>query len=188
MNNYDYLVLVNKDNSLPNNWEESTNLVTVKNVFDEDIKVEKETYESYLLLKDDLLKEEIIIELDSAYRSVKEQEELYNRWSIEKGIHYVNKFVARPGYSEHHTGLAIDICIRKDNNLIYENSDMLKETNIFDKIHSKLSNYGFILRYTKGKESITGYSYEPWHLRYIKNREIAKEITDKKLTIEEYIK
>ena len=56
---------------------------------------------------------------------------------------------------------------------------MIKETEIFAKIHAKLAKYGFILRYLEGKDDITGYSYEPWHLRYIGDVNIAKEIYEK---------
>lgn len=185
----DYLVLVNKQNKLPNDWEEKVELVEVKNAYDEDIKVEKKAYEKYLELKEDLAKDGITIELDSAYRSVKRQQELWDEWSNdpEKGPEYVKKYVAVPGTSEHHTGLALDICLRINGKLVYENEDMIAETEIFSKIHAKIAKYGFILRYPEGKEDSTGYSYEPWHFRYIDSPEIAKEIMDSGLTFEEYL-
>lgn len=186
---YDYLVLVNKYTRLPDDWEENVVLVDTKNAWDEDIKVEKEALKSYEKLKKYLEKEEVYIELDSAYRSVKDQQDLWDRWSAdpEKGIDYVKKFVAVPGYSEHHTGLAIDICIKKDGQLIDDNDDMIAEKEIFAKIHAILAEYGFILRYPLGEESYTGYTYEPWHLRYVKSAKIAKEITEKGITLEEYL-
>ena len=183
----DYLVIVNKKIKLPDNWENNIELINVKNVWDENIKIEKKTYEKFMELKNKLEKEDIYIEIDSVYRSVKEQQELWDNWIKEKGVDYVKKTVAVPGYSEHHTGLAIDICIKKNNRLIYENEKMLKEYEIFSKIHNKLSLFGFILRYPKDKEKITGYSYEPWHLRYIGNVRIAQEIYSNNLTLEEYI-
>lgn len=185
----DYLVLVNKQNKLPDDWESTVELVEVKNAYDEDIKVEKKAYEKYLELKEDLAKDGITIELDSCYRSVQRQQDLWDEWSAdpEKGPEYVKKYVAVPGYSEHHTGLAIDICLRINGELVYENEDMIKETEVFAKIHAKLAKYGFILRYLDGKDDITGYSYEPWHLRYIDDADIAKEIMDKGLTFEEYL-
>ena len=186
---YDYLVLVNKYSKLPDDWEKNVELVNAKNAWDEDVKVEKEAYEQYKKLADDLKKEDITIELDSIYRSVKEQQELWDNWSKdpEKGIEYVKKYVATPGYSEHHTGLAIDICLKKDGKLIDDNDDMIAENEIFEKIHAKLADYGFILRYLDGRDDVTGYAYEPWHLRYIGNKEIAKEIMDKNITLEEYL-
>lgn len=183
----DYLVLVNKYSKLPDEWEPNVELVNTKNAWNEDIQVEKKAYENYKKLKKALEKEGITIELDSVYRSVKEQQELWDNWTKEKGIDYVKKYVAVPGYSEHHTGLAIDICIKKDGQLIAENEDMIAEREIFSKIHKKLADYGFILRYLEGKDDITGYAYEPWHLRYVGNTEIAKEIMDNNLTFEEYL-
>ena len=187
---YDYLVLVNKKTKLPDDWEEKVELVKTKNAWDEDIQVEKEAFEQYKKLKKDLEKEKVYIELDSVYRSVKAQQDLWNEWSAdpEKGPDYVKKFVAVPGYSEHHTGLALDICIRKNGELVYDNDEMIAETEIFAKIHKKLADYGFILRYPKGRESSTGYTYEPWHLRYVGSTKVAKEIMDKGLTLEEYLK
>lgn len=184
---YDYLVLVNKQHKLPADWEENVELVEVKNAFDEDIKVEKEAYEKYLQLRDDLLNEWVDIELDSVYRSVSRQEELWKEFEEEYGIDYTKKYVAVPGYSEHHTALAIDICIKKDWELIYENDDMIAEKEIFAKVHEKLADYGFILRYLDGKDDITWYGYEPWHLRYIWDVKVAKEIMSKWLTLEEYL-
>lgn len=190
---YDYLVLVNKYSKLPDDWEDKVELIDTKNAWDEDIKVEKEAFEQYKKLKEevdsDLKEYNTTIELDSTYRSVSEQQKLWDEWSAdpEKGIDYVKKFVAVPGYSEHHTGLAIDICLKKDGELIYDNDEMIAEREIFSIVHSKLAKYGFILRYLEGRDDITGYAYEPWHLRYVGEKEIAKEIMDKDITLEEYL-
>ena len=188
-NGYDYLVLVNKYSALPDDWEDKVELVDAKNAWDEDIKLEKEAYEQYKKLEKELKDEGVIIELDSVYRSVKDQQALWDDWSNDptKGIDYVKKFVAVPGFSEHHTGLAIDICIRKDGELIDDNDDMIAEREIFSKIHEKLSKYGFILRYLENREDSTGYTYEPWHLRYVGSKKIAKEIMDNNMTFEEYL-
>ena len=190
---YDYLVLVNKYSQLPDDWENNVELVITKNAWDEEIKVEKEAFEQFKKLKEEVDKDleefNTTIELDSTYRSVNGQQELWDTWSKdpEKGIDYVRKFVAVPGYSEHHTGLAIDICLKKDGKLIYDNDEMIAEREIFSKVHAKLSKYGFILRYLEGRDEITGYAYEPWHLRYIGDEKIAKEIMDKDITFEEYL-
>ena len=183
----DYLVLVNKQNKLPDDWEETVELIEVKNGQNETYKVEKKAAEAYDKLKKELADEGIIIELDSTTRSVAEQQKLWDEWTIEYGEDYVKKYVAVPGYSEHHTGLAIDIMLMKDGKEISDNDAMIAEREIFSKIHAKLAKYGFILRYLEGKDAITGYSYEPWHFRYIDNPEIAKEIMDNGLTLEEYL-
>ena len=90
---YDYLVLVNKYSQLPDDWEKNVELVDAKNAWDEDIKVEKNAYENYLKLEKALEKEGVNIELDSVYRSVKAQQDLWDEWSAdpEKGIDYVRK-------------------------------------------------------------------------------------------------
>ena len=186
---YDYLVLVNKYSKLPDDWEKNIELVNTKNAWDEDIQVEKQAFENYKKLKKELENDGVTIELDSVYRSVKEQQQLWDDWSKdpEKGIEYVKKYVAVPGYSEHHTGLAIDICLKKDGKLVYENDDMIADRETFAKIHKKLAKYGFILRYLEGRDETTGYAYEPWHLRYVGSAAIAKEITNKNITLEEYL-
>ena len=187
-NGIDYLILVNKQNKLPDDWEEKVELVDVTNGFGDTYKVEKKAAEAYAKLREELSDEGIIIELDSTTRSVAEQQKLWDEWTVEYGEEYVKKYVAVPGYSEHHTGLAIDICIVKDGKKINDNDEMIAEREIFSKIHEKIAKYGFILRYLEGKDDITGYGYEPWHFRYIDSPKIAKEIMDKNITLEEYLK
>lgn len=184
-----YLVLVNKKSKIRDDWEENIQLVRTKNVWSEDIKIEKETYKQYISLEKALKEDGINIKLDSAYRSVQSQQELWDEWvnAPEKGLAYAKKFMAAPGYSEHHTGLAIDICLEKDGELVYDNDKMLADIETFLKIHAKLADYGFILRYLKGKEDTTGYTYEPWHIRYVGSKKIAKEIMENNLTLEEYL-
>ena len=182
-----YLVLVNKQNKLPDDWEANVELVESKNKYGETYKVEKKALEKFLEMRAELAKEGIVIELDSVTRSVAEQQTLWDNWTVEYGEDYVKKYVAVPGYSEHHTGLAIDICIEKDGKRINDNDEMIAEKEIFAQIHTKLAKYGFILRYLEGKDDITGYGYEPWHFRYIDDAEVAKEIMDKGLTLEEYL-
>ena len=187
-NNIDYLVLVNKQNKLPDDWEEKVQLETVTDIDGDECQVEKEALLKYYELREDLAKNDgVYIELDSCYRSVAAQEDLWARFKEEYGEDYVKKYVAVPGFSEHHTGLAIDICIIKNGEVIDDNDMMIAEREIFSKIHAKLADYGFILRYLEGKDDITGYAYEPWHLRYVGSPEVAKEITEKGLTFEEYL-
>ena len=184
---YNYLVLVNKQHKLPEDREANIELVEVQNAYDETIRVEKEALKKYYELRNALLEEGVDIELDSAYRSVQRQEELWNEFEEKYGIDYTKTYVAVPWYSEHHTALAIDICIIKDWVLIYENDDMMAEPEIFAKVHEKLADYGFILRYLEWKEDITGYGYEPRHLRYVGDANVAKTIYEQWLTLEEYL-
>lgn len=181
----DYLVLVNKKNSLPVAWEAEVDLVHTMNSQGDDVVVERKAYEAYLKLKTDLASEEVYVDLDSAYRSVAAQEEVVEDFTERYGEDYVKQYVAVPCYSEHHTGLALDLYLNIDGQDVYLNEDMVKYPEIWAKIHEKLPEYGFILRYLEGKEDITGYSYEPWHIRYVDDVKIAKQITEKGLTLEE---
>ncbi|MDO5475422.1 MAG: M15 family metallopeptidase, partial [Candidatus Saccharibacteria bacterium] len=103
------------------------------------------------------------------------------------GKDYCERYLAKPGYSEHHTGLAIDIfVIQKNNRIVRDNDDMIADIGDFAEIHQLLSKHGFILRYPDGKEDITGYSYEPWHLRYV-GEDAARVISECGITLEEYL-
>lgn len=181
-----YLVLVNKTNLIQESYYKDVNLLDYKSVLNEDIKVEKKTLEAYKELKKFLETINIYIEIDSSYRSIEDQQKIIDEFAIKYGKDYVNRFVAPIKSSEHHTGLAIDLCLIVNNKLIYENDDLMDNENIFIELHKYLHNFGFILRYPKGKESITGYDYEPWHIRYVE-KEVAVKIYEKKLTLEEYL-
>ena len=180
----DYLAVVNKTKALPEGWEDALETVTVTNSVGDEVEVEKKAYEAYLLLKADLEQHDgIFLELDSARRSVAAQQDIMDRFTEKYGADYAAKTVAAPGYSEHHTGLALDLYfrIRSEGGTftdVYYNEDMTKPEYkwIWDRIHEKLADSGFILRYLKGKEYITGYGYEPWHIRYLDSVYIAKEI------------
>lgn len=186
-NSIDYLVLVNKQNVLPEGWEESLEIVNVTNSLGDPVEVEKKSYDAYLKLKAALEKEGVYVDLDSARRSVAEQQEIMERFTETYGIEYAKNTVATPGFSEHHTGLALDLYLNIDGVDVYLNEDMVEYPEIWAKIHAKLADYGFILRYLEGKQDITGYSYEPWHIRYLDNIDIAKEIMSKGITFEEYL-
>ena len=189
----DYLVLVNKRSALPEGWEDALQTVTVMNSVGDEVEVEAKAYDAYLALKEDLEENDgIYLELDSARRSFAAQQDIMDRFTEQYGADYAAKTVAAPGFSEHHTGLALDLYFRlkgDDGKFtdVYYNEDLVQYPEVWEKIHAKLAGYGFILRYPEGKEQITGYSYEPWHIRYLDNAEIAKEITEEGLTLEEYL-
>ena len=182
----DYLGLVNKLNPLPNGWEDALETVHFTNSVGDDVEVEKKANDAYLELKADLEKEGVFVDLDSARRSVADQQRIMDEFTKEYGADYAKKTVAEPGYSEHHTGLALDLYLIIDGKDIVENEDMMEYPEVWVKIHAKLADHGFILRYLDGDEHITGYGYEPWHIRYLDDAAIAKEITDKGITFEEY--
>lgn len=127
-------------------------------------------------LSEDAAKEGLNIWLASGYRSYDYQKNIYDNYVSIYGADTADTFSARPGYSEHQTGLAIDV------NTI---DDSFANTPESDWLAANCSKYGFIIRYPKGKESVTGYKYEPWHIRYV-GKEKAEAITKSGLTLEEY--
>lgn len=183
----DYMALVNKTHPLPDDWEDKLETVHMTNSIGDDVEVEKKAYEAYLELKAALEEEGIYVDLDSARRSVADQQRIMDEFTEEYGADYAAKTVAKPGYSEHHTGLALDLYLIVDGKDIVENENMIRYTDIWAKIHERLADYGFILRYLDGEEHITGYGYEPWHIRYLDNVDTAKEIASKGVTFEEYL-
>lgn len=120
-----------------------------------------------------------IIRAISAYRSYEYQNILYNKYVNQDGIDVADTYSARPGYSEHQTGLAVDIDNSKTDYTKFE------ETNEFNWMQENAHKYGFILRYPKGKENITGYTYESWHYRYV-GEKIATYIKENNITFDEY--
>ncbi|NOU93011.1 D-alanyl-D-alanine carboxypeptidase family protein [Paenibacillus sp. LMG 31456] len=119
----------------------------------------------------------------SAYRSHETQKTIYANYVKKDGEEAANKYSAKPGQSEHETGLAIDVSGTTGKCAASDCFAATKEAKWLDE-HA--AEYGFIIRYPKGKESITGYQYEPWHLRYV-GTEISKDIAKRGVTLEEYL-
>lgn len=184
-NEIDYSALVNKENPINKGFIGEEQMVKVKDVEDKDTFIEKKTLESYKLLKIFLSEKNIIIGVDGGFRSIEYQREIYERIKKEYGEDYASKFVALPGTSEHHTGLAIDLALFINEKLVRDNDELMKHEDTFKEIHEHLHKYGFILRYPKDKENVTGYPHELWHIRYV-GKDIATEIYEKGITLEEY--
>ncbi|HEX7056517.1 MAG TPA: M15 family metallopeptidase [Bacilli bacterium] len=118
----------------------------------------------------------------SGYRSYKTQVALFAAYVKQQGEEAANRFSARPGQSEHQTGLAIDVSSESAGFALDEKFGETKEGQwLAEHAHE----YGFIIRYPKDKEAITGYIYEPWHIRYV-GKKIAAEVYESGLTLEEY--
>lgn len=182
-NNYDdkYSVIINKANPIDEEFVKNYKLVTVENNVYSGILLEEETYNNYLKLKENLLQRGYYININSGYRTFNESKNIYNSYAIEKGESYAEKYVAKPGTSEHNTGFAFDFTISNKKNSYKTNYD----SDEYFYLENIAYLYGFIIRYPKGKEKITGYSYEPWHLRYV-GKELAKYLRKNNLTLEEY--
>ena len=178
-------ILINKDNPIKQKYIDRLDLIAVKDVINETIYLDKETYEQYKKLEEYLKEKNIIIGLASGYRTVERQQELLEEYKEKYGEEYANKIVAPPTTSEHHTSLAIDITLQVDGKWILEEKDDYKYDHIFKEIHKYLHLFGFILRYPEKKEDITKYPYEPWHIRYVGNF-VSKIIYEKNITLEEY--
>ena len=112
----------------------------------------------------------------SGFRSYETQTQLYQNYVNKDGKAEADRYSARPGYSEHQTGLAFD--------LIETNGDLVTEEKAAQWLLDHAADYGFVVRYLKGKEKETGYMAEEWHLRYVGKE--AKEISASGLSLEEY--
>ncbi|MDF2556501.1 MAG: peptidase [Bacillales bacterium] len=119
----------------------------------------------------------------SGYRSYQRQSVLFNAEVKSKGETEAVKWVARPGTSEHQSGLAMDISSISYGSKLDQGFDQTKE---FQWLSENAHKYGFILRYPKGKESITNYEYEPWHFRYV-GVDVASEMFKLGISFEEFI-
>ena len=184
----DYLILVNQLHPLPAGWIQKLRTVKAVNHAGQMTETEVNAYQAFCRLRDALEPMGIRIEIDSAYRSIETQQAIAESFQAKYGADYTARYVAEPGCSEHHTGLALDVYPIVDGNDITCNDELFQCTGIWEVIHPMLAEYGFILRYPPGKEHITGYSYEPWHFRYIQDRLCARFITEQGLTLEEYLR
>jgi D-alanyl-D-alanine carboxypeptidase len=129
-------------------------------------------------------RDKIDIKAVSGYRSYATQKSIFDRNARVKGTKEANKTSAYPGQSEHQTGLAMDI---SSASVGYDLVQSYGKTKEGKWLAANAPKYGFIIRYGKGKESITGYSYEPWHVRYV-GKSVAKEIAERGITLEDYFK
>jgi len=178
------LVLVNKEYTVSRDYY-PTDMVDIDGSLstNQNLKVKREAYDAYLEMLEDAKAEGLNFCICSAYRGFGVQESLYYNSLAANGKEYTDKMFAYPGRSEHHTGYAIDITSASMNWGLSQNYADYPDG---AWIAEHCSDYGFIIRYPKGKEDITGYMYEPWHIRYV-GVDIAKEITEAGITFEEYM-
>lgn len=171
-------ILVNKYIYLPDNYIPN-NLSSISSEFsNSDKQLVYEAKEAFEKMANAAKQENYTIRAISAYRSYEYQKNLYDSYVEKDGINKADTYSARPGFSEHQTGLVVDIDNGKED---YNNFESTME---FKWMQENAHKYGFILRYPKGKEDITGYSYESWHYRYVGN--IASFIKNNNLTLDEY--
>lgn len=174
------LILVNKFNYLNNSFIPNEIVDVDINYAYQNNKASKEVNDAYVLMAKDAKKDNIILLVNSSYRTYERQEEIYKEFYYSKGISYADKYAARAGYSEHQTGLALDIFTSGRSTT----SDF-DQSEAFKWLTNNAHKYGFILRYPKDKEYLTGYSYESWHYRYL-GVDTATKVYNSGLTYDEY--
>ena len=173
------LILVNKYNYLtedyiPENLEE----ISIEYARS-GMQLVSEAKEAFETLSQEAKKDGMTIIAMSSYRSYDYQVNLYNNYVKSDGKDAADTYSDRPGFSEHQTGLAVDIYNKE---LPYTSFEETKE---FEWMQKNAYKYGFILRFPKDKVNITGYQYEAWHYRYV-GKKAAKYIHDHNITLEEY--
>lgn len=127
--------------------------------------------------------EDVYLHARSGYRSYQTQVQLYQRYVEKNGEKAANRYSAKAGQSEHQTGLVMDVTSESANFQLLTNFGELKEGKWLKEYAHE---YGFIIRYPEGKEDITGYIYEPWHIRYL-GVNLATDVYESGLTYEEYL-
>lgn len=177
---YGKLMIANKYYSLSKDF--SNDLVTLDKEYTRvaGAQLNREAYEAFKKLSDAAKEENLTILSQSAYRSYSTQLAIYNDYVSEDGQEWTDRWSARPGYSEHQTGLALDV-LNKTNKSLGD----FENTEEFSWMKENSYKYGFILRYKEETTMQTGYGYEPWHYRYV-GIEAAKVIYDNNITFDEY--
>ena len=172
-------ILVNKYISLPANYVPD-NLTEIDEKYaNKGMKLVKEAKNAFEALSHDAALNNLTIKAMSTYRSYNYQKNLYTNYTKIDGEEKANTYSAKPGHSEHQTGLAVDVY---NESVPYTDFEKTAE---YKWMQENAYKYGFILRYPKTKENITGYSYESWHYRYV-GFEFAEYILKNDLTFDEY--
>ncbi|MYL43276.1 D-alanyl-D-alanine carboxypeptidase family protein [Virgibacillus salexigens] len=187
-NPYEQLALVNKQHALPEDYIPKDLVIPdVRFPFTEDLpkkqmrKIAASSLEELFVAADEA---GLDLFAQSGYRSYERQETIFASNVEADGEEAANKFSARPGESEHQTGLTMDVT---SPDIDFQLTTEFANTDEGKWLAQHAVDYGFIIRFPKGKEDITEYQYEPWHIRYV-GKKAAKEITEQDVTLEEYLK
>ena len=179
-NQDDLLVLVNKYHKLSNDYAPS-DLETINSKYQwlgRSNQLRHDAKIAFEEMCEAATKDNIYIYAGSGYRSYATQKSLYNRYVNQDGFAAAETYSARASYSEHQTGLAMDIANKS--------GFISKGDKEYEWLVNNSYKYGFILRYPEDKEKITGYMYEEWHYRYL-GKDVAKDVYNSKLTYDEYL-
>lgn len=176
-----YSILVNKYYELGGEYVPDDLVdVPLKYYYGDAKKVRSEVYDAFLKMWEAANSEGIYLIIDSAYRSYDSQVEVYKYYEDLKGTKEADKIAARPGYSEHQTGLSLDIYSKE-----CTSAKTFSESVSYNWLINNSYKYGFILRYPKDKKNITGYDYESWHYRYL-GVDLATKVYNEGITYDEY--
>lgn len=151
--------------------------------------LEKATALAFTQLQQDMFLKGMPIGLYSGYRTEADQQCVYDTFANKKDWGEENT-VQEPGFSEHHTGLVVNLVIwysYEGQPTTWFTEDAARTSSDFDELHKTLADYGFIMRYPKGKEDFTGVKYEPYEIRFVGSSKVAHEIMDNGLCLEEYL-
>ena len=180
----EYLVLVNKFYYLPNNYERNDLENISLQYADHDNSASSVVNEAYYNMRQDVENElGVHLMVNSSYRPYKDQEEIYNSFK-KVSLKYADSYAARPGHSEHQTGLAIDLT-SLEHPYINDTEESFDKSEEYEWLKNNCHKYGFILRYPEGKDHITGYNTESWHFRYV-GVDVATQIYNEGITFDEY--
>lgn len=178
------LVFANKKHKLPDGYEPSDLVsLTVASAYG-DVQMRQEAATAIENMFNAANAEGVYPVVTTAYRSEQFQSDLYNGYVERDGQEAADTYSSRPGYSDHQTGLAADISCESNS---YNLNQEFENTTEGQWLAQHAHEYGFVMRYPNGKESVTGYTYEPWHFRYIGVEEAtALYNSDPNMTMEEY--
>lgn len=171
------LVLVNKYNYLPNDYIPD-DLVSFPEGMGSGT-IRQEAFDQFVSMHQEAAKKGYQLISISPFRSYQSQYSLYNSYAASDGTKNADRYSARAGFSEHQTGLVIDISIPG------YSIEAFGDTKAYQWMQENAYRYGFIERYPLNKEEVTGYIHEPWHYRYV-GKDVAKELHIKKITFDEY--
>lgn len=176
---FDDYVLVNKHRQLSSKYIPD-DLVKIDEEYvktDGEIEIERNVAKAFYDMAEAASEDGMELMVSSGYRSYEDQEEIMETYLELYGQNYVDNYVAKPGFSEHQTGMSLDVASKSVNTFVNSEEYSWMMDNAY--------KYGFILRYPKSKEDITGYKCEAWHYRYV-GKEIAEYIHDNNITYDEY--
>ncbi|SIS47250.1 M15 family metallopeptidase [Salimicrobium flavidum] len=179
-------VIVNKQRKLPEGYEPPDMTVPEVPFSFEEFHPKKQMREEAAGALEELFQsaeeEGMNLVAASGYRSYERQKTIYENSVAQNGEEYANRYSAKPGTSEHQTGLAMDVTSREMN---FRLEQSFIDTEEGKWLEENAHRFGFVIRYPEGKTDITGYAYEPWHLRYL-GEELAGKVHEQNKTLEEF--